>query len=104
VIGALRHESTLLSPQATPDAGGGRARIYLPDATVWAEVERLPAAADIAGDRTRRLARIAAVVRRRTGLALGMRVRFQNADYEVLSIESDEARGRLTLICEERAP
>ena len=102
MIGALRNRIELLTFTRFDDDAGGGSVVWLPGPEIWAEVTRLTSTRDIAGDRTRRLKRIAAAIRYRADIALGQRVKFDNDDYEVVSIENDDARGRrLTLICEE---
>lgn len=102
MIGALRNRIELLTFTRFDDDAGGGAVVWLPGPEIWAEVTRLTATRDVAGDRTRRLKRIAAVVRHRSDIALGQQIRFDGGNYEVVSIESDESRARrLTLICEE---
>jgi len=56
---------------------------------------------DFAGDRSNRLKRIAATIRYRTDVILGQQLRFDNDNYEVVSVEDDEIGRRLTLVCEE---
>lgn len=102
MIGALRNRIELLTYSRVDDNAGGGAVIWLPGPEIWAEVTRLTAARDIAGDKARRLKRIAATIRRRGDIVLGQQVKFGNDNYEVVSIESDSSRQRrLTLICEE---
>lgn len=80
-------------------------RSFSPVRTLWAEVRRLPSARDGAGDRARRLQRLAVVIRQGEGAALNARLRFQGVDYEIVSMETNEVqRSRVTLICEEALP
>ena len=102
MIGALRHRVELLTPSRIDDDAGGAAIVWLPGPEIWAAVERLTSTRDFAGDRENRLQRIAATVRFRTDIVLGQRLAFDNDQYEVVSIENDDERGRrLTLVCEE---
>lgn len=101
MIGALRHKVEMLTPSRIDDNGGGAAIVWLPGPELWAQVERLTSTQDFAGDRSNRLKRIAATMRYRTDVMLGQRLRFDNTDYEVVSIEDEEPGRRLTLICEE---
>lgn len=102
MIGTLRHKIELLTPSRDADEGGGAAISWLPGPELWARVERLTSTRDIAGDRNARLKRIAVTIRFRTDIALGQRLTFDNSDYDVVSIESDDDRDRrLTLVCEE---
>ncbi|MEO0983273.1 MAG: head-tail adaptor protein [Pseudomonadota bacterium] len=102
MIGALRNRIELLTLSRADDGAGGAALDWLPGPEIWADVRALTSTRDIAGDRRRRLKRISAVIRQRADILLGQQLRFDNANYEVVSIESDEARrDRLTLICEE---
>lgn len=102
MIGALRHKIELLTPSRDDDEAGGAQVSWLPGPDTWARVERLTSVRDISGDRETRLKRIAATMRYRSDIVLGWRVRFDGADYEVVSMESDDGRDRrLTLVCEE---
>lgn len=104
MIGALRHKVELQTPLRVDDEAGGASLVWTPGPERWARVERLTSTIDVAGDRNRRLRRIAATVRRGDDLALGWRLLFNGEPYEVVSIESDDpAATRLTLICEEVA-
>ena len=100
MIGSLRRQIEILTPERTPDDGGGAAVSWSVTARPWARVERLPSTRDYAGDREALLARVAVTIRYRAGLATNARVRIGALEYDVVSIE-DEARHRLTLICEE---
>jgi head-tail adaptor len=105
MIGALRTRIEILGAAATPDDGGGASVAWAPVASVWAGVARLPSTPDFAGDRRRRLKRVKALIRARNDVALGGRIRHEGADYEIVSIEEDDARGRrIVLACEEVAP
>lgn len=102
MIAGLRFQIVLLARTATADEAGGASVAYAPAATVFAAVEQLSTIAARTGDRTRRLRRISAMVRSRSDFALGGRLRHQDADYEIVSIEPDDDRGRrVFLICEE---
>jgi len=102
MIGALRHQVDLLTSSRIADGGGGAAIVTTISETVWANVERLTSTRNFAGDKRQRLRRIAVTIRFVTNLDLGNRIRFQDADYEIVSIEDGEAKERrLTLVCEE---
>ena len=101
MIGALRHKIELLTRSRTEDDGGGAATVFSSGPSFWGEVERLTSTRDFAGDRTNRLRRVAITIRNRTDVALGARITFDGATYEVTSIEDDDPGRRLTLICEE---
>ncbi len=102
MTGSLRHKIELLSAERTADEAGGASLAWSAGAELWARVERLTSTRDFSGDRDNRLKRIAATVRWRSGVALGGRLRFDGADYEIVSIESDDGREKhLTLVCEE---
>jgi len=102
VIGVLRNRIELLTFTRFDDDAGGGAVVWLPGPEIWAQVTRLTATRDVAGDRTRRLKRIAAIIRQRSDIALGQQVKFDGDNFEVVSIESDDSRARrITLICEE---
>ncbi|MEM8772640.1 MAG: head-tail adaptor protein [Pseudomonadota bacterium] len=102
MIGSLRDRIELLTALRTEDDGGGASIAWLPGPEVWAEIAQLTAVRDVAGDRSRRLKRIAATIRHRSDISLGQQLRFANDNYEIVSIETDDGRARrLTLICEE---
>jgi head-tail adaptor len=63
-------------------------------ATIWAAVDELSSVAAVSGDRSRRVKRIKAFVRARPDFDLGARIRHRGGDYEIVSIESDDERGR----------
>lgn len=102
MIGALRNRIELLTFTRFDDDAGGGAVVWLPGPEIWAQVTRLTATRDVAGDRTRRLKRLAATIRQRGDIVLGQQIKFDGENYEVVSIESDDARARrITLICEQ---
>jgi SPP1 family predicted phage head-tail adaptor len=102
VIGALRNRIELLTYSRVDDDAGGASVAWLPGPEIWAEVTRLTSVRDVVGDRRRRLKRIAARVRYRSDFVLGQQIAFEGDNYEVVSIESDDARRRhLAVICEE---
>ncbi len=102
MIGALRHKIELLTELRVVDDAGGAMVTWLPGQELWARVERLTSTRDFAGDRSNRLMRIAASIRYRTDVGLGQQLKFDNDNFEVVSIESEDEQGRrITLICEE---
>ncbi|MEO1015282.1 MAG: head-tail adaptor protein [Pseudomonadota bacterium] len=102
MIGKLRHQIDLLDATRIADAGGGADVAWTPGPSVWARVERLTSSSGGMGDRTTPFKRVSATIRPRAGLAIGGRFRFAGLDYEIVSIESDDARPpRVTLIGEE---
>ncbi len=101
MIGDLRHKIELQTPSRTEDEAGGASIDWISGGELWAAVERLTSTRDFAGDRDNRLKRIAVTVRA-GAFDLGGRLVFSGETYEIVSIESDDARDkRLTLICEE---
>ena len=102
MIGALRHKIEMLTPSRIDDEAGGASVVWLPGPELWARVERLTSTRDFTGDRSNRLKRISAEIRFRNDIMLGQQLTFDNDNYEVVSIESEDDRTRrLTLICEE---
>ena len=101
MIGALRNRVDLLTPSRLPDNGGGARVDWLAGPALWAQVDRLSSTRDFSGDRERRLRRIAATVRYRNDIALGDRLRFDGAVYDIVSIEDGADDRRLVLVCEE---
>jgi head-tail adaptor len=60
---------------------------------------------DGAGARDNRLRRIAATLRYRSNVRLGQRLRFAEADYDIVSVEITDGKERfMILVCEEAAP
>lgn len=105
MIGLMRHRIEILAPTRLPDDAGGAGLAWSVFETMWAGLRRLSSARDVAGGGDRRLRRVAATVRFRPWIRAGLRLRFDDADFEIVSVESDDARERaLTLVCEERAP
>jgi len=102
MIGALRHRIAILTLSRVDDGAGGAAVAWLPGPEIWADVQRLTSTRDFAGDRENRIRRISATIRHRADIALGRQIAFDGDNYEVVSIENGDERGRrLTLICEE---
>lgn len=102
MIGALKHQVDRLEATFLSDGGGGVAASFGIAETVWANVERLTSTRNFAGDKRQRLRRLAVTIRFVTDIDLGDRIRFQEADYEIASIENGDTKDRrLTLICEE---
>lgn len=101
MISVLRKRIEILAPARIGDEAGGASAAWTSVETMWAGLERLSAVRDIAGDRTRHLKRIAATIRYRN-ITLGQRVRHDNVDYDIVSIETSGDRDKtLTLFCEE---
>ncbi len=102
MIAALRYEIDLLARNEASDGAGGASIAWTVARTLWAAVEDLPAIGAIIGDKGVRIRRIKALVRARADFTLGARVRFDGDDFEIVSIESDDERGRrIFLIGEE---
>ncbi|MGE0409795.1 MAG: head-tail adaptor protein [Amphiplicatus sp.] len=102
MIGQLRKRIEILAPARAPDEAGGASLLWTSVETVWAGLERLASARDFSGDRAGHLRRLAATIRFRDGIGLGARLRFDNVDYEIVSIESLGDKERfLVLTCEE---
>lgn len=102
MIGSMRNKVTLLSRQSVEDGGGGRAVTWQPAEELWAAIEKLSPVRDFTGGTRRFLTRIAAEVRFDKTLEAGRRLRIDNADYEIVSVETvDERQRRLVLIAEE---
>lgn len=94
MIAGFRFQIELLAPSVAPDEAGGAAISHAPAATIWAAVEHLSAIGAVIGDRGRRIRRIKALVRSRADLGIGARIRYESVDYEIVSIEQDDERGR----------
>lgn len=101
MIGALKHKVELQTPQRIFDNGGGSEVTWVAGPSFWARIERLTSSRDFSGDRSNRLQRIAAVIRYRSDISLGDRLRFDGAAYEIVSMEDDGEGKRRTLVCEE---
>ncbi|MCB2099062.1 MAG: head-tail adaptor protein [Parvularculaceae bacterium] len=103
MIGALRYRIELLAREETPDEAGGAAVVFAPATEIWAAVELLASVSSLAGERTRRLRRIRALVRARPDAAIGARIRHGGVDYDVVSIETDDEKGRRVFLIGEEA-
>lgn len=102
MIGSFRNRITLLTESRIDDDAGGGDIVWLSGPEIWAEVTLLSSARDVLGERARRLKRIAATIRHRDDVELDNQIRFDNDNYEIVSIENDDEKARrLTLICEE---
>jgi head-tail adaptor len=105
VIGQLRHRVEILAPERLADGAGGARLAWTPVETLWAGLQHLPSVRDTSGARIRRLRRIAATMRWRPTIALGRRLRFDGALFDIVSVESEGGREpTVTLICEEASP
>lgn len=101
MISLLRKRIEILAPARDADEAGGAGVAWTSVETMWAGLERLSAVRDVAGDRARHLRRIAATIRHRA-VTLGHRVRHDNVEYDIVSIETSGDRDKtLTLFCEE---
>lgn len=104
MIGAMRHRIEILGSSRMLDEIGGAGGTWTIIETMWAGLRHLTSTRDLSGGGDRRLRRIAATVRFRPWIALGQRIRFDGADFDIVSIETEDARERaLTLVCEEVA-
>lgn len=102
MIAGFRYQIELLARNAVADEAGGFSVAYAPVTAIWAGVDELPAVSVGDGGRTRKARRIKALIRSRNDTPIGARIRFDGVDYDVVSIESDDERGRrVFLICEE---
>lgn len=102
MIAGFRRRIEVLAETLIPDSGGGAAREFAVVATPWAAVETISTIGPVIGGRARRLRRLKILIRSRPDLAVGGRIRFEGADYDIVSIESDDDRGRrVFLLCEE---
>ncbi len=105
MIGSLRHKLERLTPIYTADEGGGNAITWHPSAELWARIERLSPLRDRTAEGRRFLKRIAAEVRADSSLTEGDRLRHDQRDFEVVSIETLDERARyFVLIAEEVLP
>lgn len=103
MIGALRDRIEILAASRHDDGAGGASLEWSPAGSGWASVERLSSVRDVSGEGRRRLRRIAVRIRPRPEITLGRRIRFDGADYEIVSMEDVGARDRILLVCEEIA-
>jgi len=103
MIAGFRYQIELLTRSAAPDEAGGTSVSYAPAATLWAAVDQLSSIGAVIGDRGRRIRRIKAMVRNRSDFSIGARIRYDGTDYEIVSIESDDDRGRRVFLIGEEA-
>lgn len=102
MIGLFRKRIEILGETRIDDGEGGAALVWTPLEAAWASVERLASTRDFSGDRRRQLRRIAATIRWRASAMPGRRLRVDGDDYEIMSVESVDARERrVVLVCEE---
>lgn len=105
MIGSLRKQIELYEPVRIADEAGGAAIDFAPFAVTWAAVEHLASARELDGERHARIRRIAVNLRWRADVALGQCVGIGQERFEIVSIESDDAKDRrMTLIAEEARP
>lgn len=103
MIAGFRFQVELLKRSEMRDEAGGAVVTWAPAGAVWAAVEHLSAIGAVIGDRGRRIRRVKALVRSRPDLAIGARMRFEAVDYDIVSIESDDERGRRVFLIGEEA-
>jgi head-tail adaptor len=94
MIASLRYQIELFTLSREPDEAGGARLVENAATAIWAAVERLPAAASSTAGEPVRLKRVKALIRARAGADIGARFRFDGVTYEVVSVETDDDRGR----------
>lgn len=102
MIGLFRKRIDILAETRIDDGAGGASLSWAAIESAWASIERLASTRDFSGDRRTQLRRIAATIRWRPAAMPGRRVRVDGRDYEIMSVESVDARERrVVLVCEE---
>lgn len=100
MIGAFRHRVTLMARSETPDGAGGVLTAFTASPPQWARVELAPTLVNPDGGR--RIRRLRVRLRTENPAPIGGRLLFDGALYDIVSIETDDARGRRrVLACEE---
>lgn len=102
MIGNLKYKLMRFIAHREADAGGGANIVWEASGELWASIEQLTPLRDRSGEGRRFLKRIAAEVRADSSINEGERIRYDERDYEIVSIESsDERQRRFVLIGEE---
>lgn len=102
MIGLFRKRIEILAETRIDDGAGGASLTWTVVEAAWASVERLASTRDFSGDRRTQLRRIAATIRWRPAAMPGRRLRVDGRDFEIVSVESLDARERrVVLIAEE---
>jgi len=96
--GALRHEMALQAPVLTPDGSGGHDLAWAEVATVWALIEPAGQESRFGAGQTRETNAHRITIRRREGMASGMRLVRQGRVFDILTVHDPDETGRY-LVC-----
>ncbi len=101
-IGKLRHRLRLEEAVETADGAGGVDLAWATVATLWARLEPLRADERVRAGRPEEAATHRVTIRRREGVAGGMRFSIGNRVFAIRGVVEDGERGRfLECLCEE---
>jgi SPP1 family predicted phage head-tail adaptor len=99
--GALKSELSLQAVSLTPDGMGGHAETWTETAVVFALVEPLTQASRYGADQTLETLTHRVTLRRRDGLASGMRFVKQGRVFDIVTVHDPDESGRY-LVCRVR--
>lgn len=99
--GAFRHELALEAATPVPDGTGGHTEEWQEVATLFARVEPLAAASRFGADQTLETVTHRVTLRRRDGVASGMRLRRLGRVFDIVTVHDPDETGRY-LVCRVR--
>lgn len=99
--GALKSELSLQAASLVPDGMGGHAETWTETAVVFAQVEPLAQASRYGADQTLETLTHRVTLRRRDGVASGMRFVKQGRVFDIVTVHDPDESGRY-LVCRVR--
>lgn len=99
--GALRHEMALEAAMLVPDGTGGHTQEWQEVAIVFARIEPLAATSRFGADQTLETVTHRLTMRRRDGVASGMRLTRLGRVFDILTVHDPDETGRY-LVCRVR--
>ena len=100
--GELNRRLVLEAPSESDDGAGGVTRLYDVVTTLWAQVEPLPARADVTADSLGAVLRYRITMRNRADITTRHRLRDGERVYRIISVRESADRRFLVLEAEER--
>lgn len=92
--GALRHEMALMAPVTTADGSGGHELTWDEVATVFGMIEPVSQQSRFGAGQTLESNTHRITIRRRDGVASGMRLTRQSRAFEILTVHDPDETGR----------